>query len=144
MSHAQRWDASLQDLAPYSRGGRFVWNFHVCLSLRRLCAHSDDQLPEVASLKHADEGFGRVLETVDEILAIADAAIRDTGIDFAQECGIVFGGEFVVNEAAQCQALRQDLAHGGGEPIGTIAFSYSVVLRDQAGHRDTRKLVEQR
>ena len=39
--------------------------------------HSDDQLAEVASLQHADKGFGRLL------LAIANAAIGDAGTDLA-------------------------------------------------------------
>src|SRR5688572_1805166 len=65
-----------------------------------LGAHSDDQLAEVAPFQHADEGFGRLLQTVDDILAVADAAIGDAGTDLAQECGIVLGGKFVVDEAA--------------------------------------------
>ena len=56
----------------------------ICVSpFGRLCAHSDDQLAEVASLQHADESFGRVLQIVDEVFAITDAAIGDAGADFA-------------------------------------------------------------
>jgi hypothetical protein len=53
---------------------------------------------------------GAVLQTIDEVLAITDAAIGDAGTDFAQECGIVFGGKFVVEESAHRQALREDRA----------------------------------
>ena len=56
----------------------------------------------------------------------------------------MLGGKFVVDEAAHRQALGQDLAHGGGQPVGAVAFSHAVGLRDQAGDRDARKLVEQR
>ena len=33
--------------------------------------------------------------------------------DLAQKFGVVLFGKFVVDEAAQSQSLRQDLAHGG-------------------------------
>lgn len=65
-----------------------------------LGVHPDDQLPEVASLEHADEGSRRALETVDDVLTVADAAVADAGTDLAQKVGIVLGGEFVVDEAA--------------------------------------------
>jgi hypothetical protein len=80
----------------------------------QLGVHADDQLAEVASFQHADKGFGRLLQTVDDILAVADAAVGDAGSDLAQECRIVLFSKFVVDEAAQRQALRQDLAHRGG------------------------------
>src|SRR5207249_723896 len=113
-------------------------------SLRSLCAHSYNQLAEVASLQHANEGFWRVFQTVDEVLAITDAAVGDAGADLAQECGIVLGGEFVVDEPAHREALRQDLAHRGGQPVGAVALFNAGVLRDQAADRDTREPVEQR
>jgi hypothetical protein len=59
----------------------------------RLCTHPHDQLAEIASFQHADERFGRVLKTVDDVLAITDAVVGDAGTDLTQECGIVFGGE---------------------------------------------------
>jgi hypothetical protein len=49
-----------------------------------LISNSDDQLAEVASLQHADEGFGCSLEAVDIVPAIADAAIGDAGADGVQ------------------------------------------------------------
>src|SRR5262249_21691221 len=116
-----------------------------CLSLlRRLCAYSHHQLAEIAPFQHADERFGRILQTVDEVLAISDTTMGDSRSDIAQECGRVFGGKFVVDEAAHRQALRQDGAHGFGQMVGAVARPRAVVLRDQAGDRDARKLVEQR
>src|SRR5712691_10120405 len=96
-----------------------------------LGVHPDDQLPEVLPLEHADEGSRRALETIDNILTVADAAVGDAGTDLAEEVGIVLGGKFAVDEAAHGQALRQDLAHGGGQPVGAVALSHAVVLRDQ-------------
>ena len=59
------------------------------LAVSALGVHSDDQLAKVASFQHADKGFGRLLQTVDDILAVADAAVGDAGSDLAQECRIV-------------------------------------------------------
>src|SRR5215510_9107668 len=114
------------------------------LAVSALDVHADDQLAEVASLQHADKGCGRLLQTVDEVLAVADTAVGDAGTDLAQEGGIVLGGTFGVDEAAHRQALRQDLAHGGGQPVGAVALAHAVVLRDQATDRDAREFVEQR
>src|SRR5437016_9087960 len=86
-----------------------------------LGGHPDDQLSEVAPLQHSDESARRVFETVDDVLAVADATIGDAGADLAQKCGVVRGGKFVVDEAAHRQALRQSLPHGGGQPVGAVA-----------------------
>jgi hypothetical protein len=75
-----------------------------------LGVHSTDQRAEVAFFQHAKKGFGRLLQTVDDLLAVAETAVVDA------DTGLVKGGRgvlcstFVVNEAAQCQALRQNLA----------------------------------
>ena len=53
------------------------------LAVSALGVHSDDQFAEVASFQHADKGFGRLLQTVDDVLAIANAAVRDAGSDLA-------------------------------------------------------------
>lgn len=66
-----------------------------------------ERLPEIAAFQHADEGRRRVFETVGDVLAIADAPIGDGGRDGSQESGIVLRGEFVVDEAAQGEALAQ-------------------------------------
>src|SRR5580765_2646937 len=59
----------------------------------------DDELAEVAPLQHADEGLRRLLQAVDEVLAIPDVAVSDAGADFSQERGKVLGGKVVVDEA---------------------------------------------
>src|SRR6266850_2205389 len=81
------------------------------LAVLALGVHADDHLAEVASLQQAEKGFGRLLQAVDDILAVADTAIGDTGTDLAQECRIVCFSTFMVEEAAQRQALRENLAH---------------------------------
>jgi len=50
-----------------------------------LGVHADDQLAEVASFQHADKGFGRLLQAVDDILAITDTAVGDAGTGFAYD-----------------------------------------------------------
>ena len=48
-------------------------------SMPRLGGHPDDQLAEVASLQHSDESAWRVFETVDDVLAVANATSGDAG-----------------------------------------------------------------
>src|SRR5215468_7896575 len=72
---------------------------------------------EVATFQHADEGGRRILKAVGDVLAIADAAIGDSGADRAQERTEVLGGEFVVDVAAQRETFAQHLTHGGGKEI---------------------------
>src|SRR5580765_1089792 len=58
--------------------------------------------------------------------------------DFAQECRIVLGGKFVVDETAHRQAPRQDVAHDGGQPVGAVAFPTPLygAMRPQTGSED--------
>ena len=49
----------------------------------------------------------------------------------------------VVDEAAQRQALRQDLEHRGGQSVRAVTAARSIVLRDQAADRDAREVAEQ-
>src|SRR6267142_3227400 len=109
-----------------------------------LGGHPDDELSEVASLQHSDEGAWRVFETVDDVLTVADATRGDARTNLAQEVGIVFGREVVVHEAAYGQPLRENLPHGRGEPIRTVARCDAVVLRNEPGDRNACKIVEQR
>jgi hypothetical protein len=55
----------------------------VCLSFGCLGAHSDDNLAEVVTVEHPDEGFRRFLQTVDDVLAVTNDAIGDAGIGIA-------------------------------------------------------------
>ncbi len=40
---------------------------------------ADDQLTDVASAQHADKGFRRPLQAIEDVLTIADAAIGHAG-----------------------------------------------------------------
>ena len=102
------------------------------LAVSALGVHADDQLAEVASLQQAEKGCGRLLQAVDDILVVADTASGDPGTDLTQECRIVCFSTFMVEEAAQRQALRQNRTHGGGQPVGAVALAHAVILRDQA------------
>src|SRR5689334_16600643 len=42
-----------------------------------LSTHSHDRLAEVLSVEHADEGFGRLLQTIDDVFAISNPAFPD-------------------------------------------------------------------
>jgi hypothetical protein len=52
------------------------------------------------SIEHPDEGCGRLLQTVDEVLALTDAAGRDACADLAQEFWMVRFGKFIIDEPA--------------------------------------------
>src|SRR5258705_10918252 len=106
----------------------------------RLNSHSHYDLAEVLYLEHSDERFGRFFKTVNDVLAIADAAFGNSGPHIAQEFGVELSGKFVEDEAAQGQALRQDLAHRGGQPIGTLGRSCLGVMRYEATHRHARRI----
>ena len=71
-----------------------------------LRCHVHNDLAEIMTIEHADKGFGRLLQTVDDILAVADTAVGDAGSDLVQECRIMLCSKFVVDEAAQ--ACRSD------------------------------------
>ena len=62
------------------------------LAVLTLGIHADEEFSEVASFQHADEGFGRILQTIDDVFPIADAAVRDACTNLAQEFGIVLFG----------------------------------------------------
>jgi len=64
--------------------------------LASLGPDSDDDLAEIVALEHADKGFRRLLQTVDDVFAIADPAFRDAGPDFAREFVIARLGRLVV------------------------------------------------
>src|SRR5213593_4751269 len=107
-----------------------------------LGGHSNDQLAEVASLQHSDESAWRVFETVDDVLAVANATSGDARTHLAQEAGIVLDGKVVVDEAAYGQPLRENLPHGDGESIDTVALRDAVILRNEPRDRNARKIVE--
>lgn len=73
------------------------------------------------AVEHSDECFGRLLQTVDNVIPVANAAVGDAGSDLVQELVVILPGQYGVDEAAQRQALRQDLAHRGRKPIGAVA-----------------------
>jgi hypothetical protein len=57
-----------------------------------LWRHPDDQFSEVVPLQHSDESTWRVFETVDDVLAVANATRGDARTNLAQEAGIVLDG----------------------------------------------------
>src|SRR5882724_6320882 len=112
-------------------------------SLKRVI-HSDDEFSEVAPFEHADESLRRLLQPIDEVFAIADAAVGDASDDLPQEGGKVCGIKLVVDKASNHDAFGQDCAHCGGQKIGAVIQPRSVVMRNQTRHGDTRELIEER
>src|SRR5260370_24044527 len=55
-------------------------------SMPRLGGHADDQLAEVASLQDSDENAWRVFETVDDVLAVANATSGDARTNPSVAC----------------------------------------------------------
>ena len=67
-----------------------------------------------------DKGIQVLALHVHDVLAITNAAVSDAGPHLAQELVVILSSKFGVDEPAPCQALRQDLAHSGREPIGAV------------------------
>jgi hypothetical protein len=95
------------------------------------------------TIEHPDECFRRFLQTVDEVFTISDAVVRDAGADLAQKFGVVLFGKFVVDETAQRQTLRENLTHCGGETVGSISATRTIVLGNQTADGHAREIVEQ-
>src|SRR5271167_4584883 len=102
-----------------------------------------DKLAEIAPVEHPDERFGCLVQALYDVLAITNAAVGDAGSDIAREFGVVLLGKFGVDESAQRQALRQDLAHRRRQSVRAVAGARTVVLGDQAADRYARVFVEQ-
>ena len=67
----------------------------VFVVLACLICHTDEYLPEIATVQHANEGFGCLFQTIDDVLAIANAALGDPCGHLAQKLLIMLSGEVV-------------------------------------------------
>src|SRR4029450_12535442 len=103
----RRWPQTIQQEAPGAREGPvrvYQWRWCGRAFGRRIlfgACDSHECFPEIAAFEHPDEGRRRVLESVSDVLAIADAAIGDCAGDGAQEGGIMLRGEIAVGETTQ-------------------------------------------
>src|SRR5262245_11704978 len=95
-------------------------------------------LAEVLALQQAEERRRRILQPVDDILAVFDAAAADPLARLAQEIGLLCG-EIRDDEAAQEEALTQDREH-----VRPRHRCRHVVLRDQPADGNASEIVEQR
>src|ERR1700724_3474428 len=59
-----------------------------------------DQLTEVSSLQHPDEGAGRRLEPINHVLSVANAAVRDQRLDLSQKVIVVIRHKLCIDKAA--------------------------------------------
>ncbi len=104
--------------------------------------HPHKGLTKITSVKHTDERFGGILQTIHDVFAITNAASGDGGPDFFQEFAVVLLSKIVVDESAQRRTLGQDLPHRRGEVVAPIARSQTVVLSDQSANWHSPEFVE--
>src|SRR5260370_6707959 len=102
-----------------------------------------DELAEIAPVQHSNEGFGRVLQAIYDVFAIANAAVGNAGADFPQKTGVILRSKIVVDEPARGQARRHDLAHRRPEAVGSIITRRTIALGDQTAERYARIFIEQ-
>jgi hypothetical protein len=53
----------------------------------------DDQFAENTPFQHADEGLGRIIESINYILAVAHPSFGDPGADLAQKSRVELTGD---------------------------------------------------
>src|ERR1700726_677586 len=119
-------------------GGGTMINFGWLSSL----CNTHERFSEITAFQHADECSRRIFKAVGHILAITDAPIGKPTRNSFQKFGIVFRGEFVINEAAQSQAFGQHCAHRGGKEVVAGSLAAATILGDQAANRNARKGIE--
>src|ERR1700730_807184 len=97
---------------------------------------ADQQFAEIPALQQADEGFGRVVEAVDDVLAVSELAALDQRRYHRAELGLA------VALVADDEALDlEPLAHDGAE-VGAGARRLVIVFRDHAAHHHADEIVE--
>src|SRR4029077_1484366 len=90
---------------------------------------------EIFALQQADEGFGRVVEAVDDVFAVSELAALDQG----RHRGAKFGLAVALvadDESLDLEALAHDRAE-----IGAGARRLVVVFRDHAAHHHAAEIV---
>ena len=100
-------------------------------------------LPKFLPLSRPMNACGRVLKPVGDVLAILDPALLDPLRHVAHEIGEACG-EIGDDEAADGEALGQDVAQQQLRRFGPGRQFGRVVLRDQPAHRNARERIEQR
>jgi hypothetical protein len=68
----------------------------------------DEQLAEVPSLQHSNEGARSRFETVNEVFSIANLAACYQRSDLPKEFTIVLGSEFRINKATDQKTAPED------------------------------------
>jgi len=80
-------------------------NYSTRIERALLFIESNDEFAKIASFQHADESLRRILQSINEVLAIPDAAVGDAGADLLQEVREVLRCKLVVYKAAYREAL---------------------------------------
>src|SRR5262249_44710769 len=96
------------------------------------------QLAEILALEETEECARRLLQSVDDVLAILDASCTHPFADVAQEVALL-GGKVRYDEAAQQEALAQHREH-----VGTGHRGGGAGLREEAADRNAGEVVGQR
>src|SRR5688572_26833228 len=109
----------------------------------RVVTDADDFLAEILAAQEADQLPRCVLKTVSDILLVVDAPFFKPGNHVAlelRELGLIIPD----NEAAEREALDEDLVHEQRQAIGTGRRSVCVVMGNESANRNAGKIVEQR
>ena len=104
---------------------------------------ADEHLAEVLAAQEPDQGARGVLQAVDDVLAVLDAAVADQRADLGQEIRLL-AGEVEHDEAAERQSFDQDLAHEQRDAIDATRQFGRIVMRDQPADGHAGERVEER
>src|SRR5262249_22720093 len=94
-----------------------------------LRCYADDYLAEVLAAEKSDESTGRVLQPVNDVLAVLDPAVADHRGDLRQEVRLLIS-EVQDDEAPERQPLDEDLAHEHRDAVEAFWRLGVVIVRD--------------
>src|SRR6516162_9110037 len=101
----------------------------------------DEQLAEVPSLQHSNEGARSRFETVDDVLSIPNLAACYQRSDFPKELTIVLRSEFRVNKATDQETAPED-RECRFRPRVTTRLLNAVIQCNQSAHGDARIAIQ--
>src|ERR1700761_8343395 len=102
----------------------------------------NEHFAEIFPLEHADESGWRLCKAVGDVLAVTNVSVGDSGGNILQECGVMLRRELVIDEAAQGQALAQDLTHRRRQKVRSGEIARRIILSNQSADRTAGKRIE--
>src|SRR5207249_6428294 len=99
----------------------------------RIGRQADDQFAEIAPFEQANERLRRRVKTVDDVVAILQAAVADERCTLLRECRLSIG------VVADDEAFDHRAVYEQRSEVGAAAILLGrVVLRDQSAQRNPR------